>query len=578
MADTDPRNTEQSYVYHTPTSSYNYPNKPFEPFPQKEPKHIKKKHAFRIPICIVSILLILALGLFLSYQTIPSVKRFVYKNFLGTEKYYLYMESTNLKKNLASIRGISKGTNITYPGTNRSSTPLQGSVDLMLNSALNESNDDIHNFRFDYTYEPTKENSRTSMVFSYDTIDLLSLDLLENDQKQYLLFPQLSDTFVDITDLLQLLASNSDNIDFNESPDSSSLTSSYLNNQELIINLLNTINDDMFSKFLKRYGTRFIEDVAKYSQITLKENVPLDLTQYTKDSKENISSTLDCEQFNVSITTNDAINIVQNLLSLVRTDEDIIQVVEAAGVDSFYFHSALTYISVQLEALKKSNSRPIITMELYTYGNAIVYRNMQFGHQNPYEFVLCSYEKEDSHLFFTSLGEKNKDSLDFSVSLNYSTKKEGATGQGVARLGENSFLLYFENLKDDQSVYSILPTGSFSIQAVEDSSENSIKDGSIVYKGIYKGNKMEASITVGNKETTFLRLSMSFKAYESKAFDFPEKDSAIVSVTDKKQLKEYLESSSLDKVLDSVSSSFNITIHEQDVIESILDFLDSLQE
>lgn len=577
MADTDPRNTEQSYVYHTPASSYNYPNKPFEPFPQKEPIHPKKKHTYRIPICIVSILLILGIGLFLSYRYIPSVKRFVYKNILSTEKYYLYMENTNLKNDLSAINDFSEETGMEFTGTNRSSTPVQGSINLLINSELYEMQSNIHNYHLAYTYEPTKEHSRTSMVFSYDKTDLLSVDFLENDKKQYLLFPELSDSYVDITDLLRLLTSSSENASSEESPGSSSLTSSYLNNEELLINLLSTIDDDMLVKFLDRYSTSFIEDVSKYSNITLDEDVSLDLSRYNKNTKENFSPTLECDKFTVSITTDAAITILQNLLSLVRTDDDVVQLVEAAGVDSFYFYSALTYISVQLETYKTYNSQPFITMELYTNGNDIVCRNMHFDLENPYEFVLCSYEDTDSHLFYTSLGETSKDTKDFLVSVGYRSEESGATGGGLVSLGDADLMISFEDITEEYSTYSILPTGTLTIQIADESSEDGINDSSIVYKGSVEDSKMEACITIGNKTTTLLDLSMSFEAYESKAYDFPDEHNDVVSATDEKQLKEYLETSSLEKVLDSFSSSFSIKINEEDFTTSILNLLDSLQ-
>ncbi len=327
MSGTEQRKEDHTYIYHTPSSSYNYPNKPYEPFPLKPSKKAKSKRRKKIRICLISTFIILAFGLFLSYRYIPSVKQFIIRNFYEADKYYLYTEKTNLKKGIASL--------------------------------------------YDYTPQAevsSKDNtciSNSYRILSKDT-NFLTFDYLQNNNKQYLFFPQISELYIDITELIRLLTTLSDEYNTTE--------------------------------LLDRYVGSFIENMTKYSTISLDKDTTLDLSAYIEyPTTEFTLSTYFFDKFTVSITEKDVITLLLSLIDLLKTDQEFIELVEVTGVDSYYYQAALSYITVELKNYTPDNKTPLIQMEVYSHMGDILARNITFGKEGFYKItcVRLPYEASD---------------------------------------------------------------------------------------------------------------------------------------------------------------------------------------
>ncbi len=329
MSDTQQRNEDQTYIYYTPSSAYNYPNKPYEPFPLKPSEKPMNKRKKKMLICLIITFLIIAIGLFLSYRYLPSVKHFVTRNFYGADKYYLYTESTNLKKGIASL----------YDYTSQSSISTKDKNPSILNSYRMLSKD----------------------------INLLNIEYLQDNNRQYLLFPQISEQYIDITEILRLFTTLSDEYNTTE--------------------------------ILDRYVGSFIENITKYSRIHLEKDTTLDLSAYTEyPTTESPLSTYIFDEFTVSITEKDVNTILLTLIDLLKEDQEFIELVEVTGVDSYYFQAALSYIKAELQNYKPDSKTPLIEMEVYTHMGDILARNINFGKEGLYKITCVSSPYESSDL------------------------------------------------------------------------------------------------------------------------------------------------------------------------------------
>ncbi len=575
MTDTNQSNSETPYIYHTPSSSYNYPNKPYEPFPQEKPKKLKNEHRYKLIGVVTLGIVLVFLGLFLSYKYIPSVQRFIIMNFNGTDKYYLYIENDNLKETISSLSQILEESCIAAKNLPDASVPLKGSIDLNIDSGLLKQAGKPMHLGLSFTYDTKKDLSHTSWKLFSEGTDLLAFDYLQNTKNKYLLFPQLGQQYIDITKLLSVFISNTEDFNVTGDPSSSSMTSSYLNNQELFINLFRTLDKGMLCNLLDRYGNSLLDGLSQYSTIDLVKGVNLDLSQYIPDEDDKSKAlTLFCDEFTISITEQDALTILQNLIELLKNDKELMQLVEASGVDSFYFKAAIAYISVELQSQKSSNKEPLVKMKVYTHKNDIVFRQIDFGKEAAYQLILSSYESGDYHFLYTHFQNKGNSSEDLSLCITYNLGKLGAYGVGYATIFDDTLFIKINNLSYKGNKYSALPIGALTIMVEDSSTASGWSDTVITYEGTQEKDTQKASILFNNKTRNLINLNFIFEPYESDGFLMPGENATIISSMDRMQMKQYLENSSIQSVLDSFNSQFSITIDKEDLILSFLTFLD----
>ncbi len=572
---TEHNNNEDMYVYHTPSTSYDYPNKPYEPFPGKRPDTPSKNKKHKVILGVSIGLILLCLGLFLSYLCIPSVKRFVYRNLLSTDKYYFYIESNNIKDMVSSLDNMSDEKGIIRSKNNTLKTSLKGSVDVDLDSSLWGVESNKHYYGLGFTYEPNQDTSHINISCSAEHTDLLSFDYFENETQCILRFPELSSTSIDITPLLQYLGSVPDDLGLTESPSSSSVTSSYLNNQELISSMLQAIDDQTIIDLVDRYGSSFVDAISKYSTIDLEENTSLHLTDYMHESiKQSDSFNLTCDKFTITLTEDNTIDVIQELLALVRTDSNIEALVKAAGVDPFYFTTTLSYVQYALESLKTGSTDSLIMMDVYVKGDNVVFRDIKIKNKDPYQIILSNYTDKDVSFYYLSLGDTEAATKDFSLCINSTSGTNGANGKGYISIADVNMLITFSDIEGYSDYYALLPTGNLMIQ-VEDDSSDGWNDIALTYLCTKENGKQQASLKIGNEQFAFINTSFTFEAFESKGFSFPDQSTNMISAMDYEQMKDYLNHASYDSLLNALSSSLSINMDRTELIDGILSILNN---
>lgn len=531
------------------------------PVPPQAPK--KKFGAGKIIAIAGGVVVVAAVATIGTFAATGRLNNFIHKNFTSPESYFKYVTHNTADESLSSFNTVY--TNAVESLDSSSSIsgnysfkleagdelkPLLGLIDKSLTNLDNAS------ISLNTSMDDATQNLEIQANVNDSKIATIKATIDIENEEGYIQIPELSDSYIDISDSLEDIESSSAFSDYDEVLEQ---INTILPDAETVDNIINTYVDIAIDN---------VKDVEK-SSVTIKtEGVSQNLTA--------LKTTIDGKY---------CYNTTKDALKTLKDDENIKEIIES--IDSSVYdefqesiEDAIDEIEDEKDSLEDIDAE--VNLTLYIDNKGEIVGTEVVIEDDDEDITVSSVMPKNGSKFGYEMKASYNDDVLFSITGSGTLKNDTMNGEFSVSLGDlivdeiddyvsdGEEIVTFE-VKDfntkEVSEGKLNGTFSFSSDSISEIKGYALN---VAFESTDNETSAAISITSNDSEWATLTISAATDGDEPETLE-PSNNDDVYSINSSSDIEEYLENSNLESFVKNAVDKSGIDIDTDDIIESIED-------